>query len=61
MALVVLVVPQGQSQTSKSNADPDLPHFSVEVWGDVVVDFRARIRPILNFAASWKKDYPFKR
>ena len=58
MALIVLVASQGQSQTSKSNTDADTPHLSVEVWGDIAVDFRARVSSYFELRSELEKGLP---
>ena len=58
MALIVLVAPQGQSQTSKSKADADTPHFSLEVWGDIAVDFSARVWSYFELRSELEKGLP---
>ena len=58
IALIILVAPVGYSQTPKPHEDRDTPHFSVEVWGDIAVDFRTRVGSYFELRSELEKGLP---
>src|SRR6266852_4818139 len=59
IALIVLVAPVGYPQAApKSHGDRDTPHFSVEVWGDIVADFSTRVWSYFELRSELEKGLP---
>ena len=56
IALIVLFASVAYPQAPTANQDRDAPDFRVQVWGDIVADFSARVGVMSNFAVSWRKD-----
>ena len=58
IALIILVAPVGYPQAQKSHGDRDTPHFSVEVWGDIVADFSTRVWSYFELRSELEKGLP---
>jgi hypothetical protein len=50
--LVVLLASTGYSQTPASNGPRQIPDFSVQIWGDTVEDFTARVSAYFDLRAK---------
>jgi len=58
LALVVFVASGSYAQTPQTQRNPDNPDFKVQVWGDIGVEFIARVDSYLELRRQLEKGLP---
>ncbi len=58
IALIVLFASVGYPQAPKTPQDRDIPDFRVQVWGDIVADFSARVWAYFELRGELEKGLP---
>ena len=58
IALLVLIASVAYAQAPKAPQDRDTPDFTVQVWGDVVAEFSARVRSYVELRSELEKGLP---
>ena len=58
IAFLVLFAPVGSPHAPQRPQDRDTPDFRVQVWGDIVADFDARVRAYVELRRELEKGLP---
>ena len=58
IALILLPGSVGYPQAPQIPRDPNIPVFRVQIWGDVLTDFNARVLSYFNLRSEMEKGLP---